>query len=147
MKRFLCSLLIVMCAVGMIQFNNVKAANTEDTDFLYYVDSDTKPTIPKRQKTNSSSIFVITKENSVKYVKVAGERLSSDGTWVNETVGSKYAILKRRIKSSLKTNIYEHRGSVSKPYARLRFKMYDGEEGHVWGYWSPDSTQKYTVLN
>ena len=77
---------------------------------------------------------------------VSGERKNSSGKWVNETVGGDYKRVKRHIKSSLRTNIYEHSSKGSDPQARLRFKK-DRTDGHIFGYWSPDSTKKYTLLN
>lgn len=146
MKKIIMSLLMLLGLCSVFGNIDVRAANTTDTEFLYYVDVSTSPAIPQRKKTNSTPIFVISKENSPTYVKVKAERKNANGNWVTETVGSEYVRLKRRIKSSIRTTIYEHRGSISQPYARLRFK-FDNESGTVWGYWSPDSQSTYTVLN
>lgn len=146
MKKAMAILLAVLYLGNVSVPCNVMAANTKDKDILFYVDDQTSPVIPPREKTNTTPVYVYLIENSVKSAMVAGERKNSNGKWVKETVGGDYKRVKRHIKSSLRTNICEHRGSVSKPLARLRFKK-DKANGYIYGYWSPDSTKKYTLLN
>lgn len=146
MKKFknLCLLLALLIVVSVPV--TVGAANTADTEYSFTVDPKVERFTAKRAKTNSTSLYVFY-TSGVSWMKVSGYATvtNSDGSFtrVNKTL-NKYGIINKGMKASLRTTIFES-GYNNAQLGMIGINI--DEALLTRGVWSPDSTQKYTVVN
>lgn len=128
----------------------VKAANVADIDIKKLkVENNTGNFVKAGADTkeNSTKVYLNITSSPTKYVQVRVYGNRNGLLYFNETKGTT-ATVERTVKSSITNYVYEHRkAGNNKVGCMLKLRSNTKTAGEVNGYWSPDSTKNYTVVN
>ncbi|MDY3052440.1 MAG: hypothetical protein SOR89_04635 [Ndongobacter sp.] len=137
MKRIFSGALALLMVLVMMPGQSF-AANTEDTVFWFKSQSlfSSFHTAP-RAKEDTTPVYVYVYNCPSQNYLVRAERKAANGSWILDNEGGAVTTLRRDVKYSLHTLIYEHSGRL----ARLGVTVLG--TGYVEGVWSPDSQGHY----
>lgn len=127
----------------------VMAANTSDTPYTISVEASTGSyrRVQERDKQNNTKVYVNITKSPTKYTRVQTYGNRNTTSFYNETKGI-YATVQKGVPSSITNYCYEHKKSnYTYVLAKVGFKSNSSTTGDVKGYWSPDSTKNYTIVN
>lgn len=92
-------------------------------------------------------VYVNITASPTKYTRVQTYGNRNTTSFYNETKGT-YATVQKGVPSSITNYCYEHKKSnYTYVLAKVGFKSNSSATGYVKGYWSPDSTRNYTIVN
>lgn len=98
-------------------------------------------------KENNTKVFLNITSSPTKYVQVRVFGNRNGLLYFNETKGTT-ATVTRTVKSSITNYVYENRKSgYNTVDCMIKLRSGSQTAGDVTGYWSPDSTRNYTVVN
>lgn len=98
-------------------------------------------------KTNDTKVYLVVTASPSLYTQVQVYGNRNTATYYNETKGT-IATVTRSIESSITNYVFENRAEGKNSVAcKLKMRSNTTTAGKVSGYWSPDSTKNYTVVN
>lgn len=93
----------------------------------------------------SNYVYLTQTPSTWTWVRAYGDRGTAGTCKYNETVGSQ-AKVQKGVKSSVRSNVYENATNKNNVKCQIKLKAGSGSNAVI-GYWSPDSTRQYTVVN
>lgn len=128
----------------------VKAANVQNKDIKKVkVENNTGNSVKAGEATkeNSTKVYLNITSSPSLYMQVRTYGNRNGILYFNETKGTT-ATVRRSVESSITNYVYEHRKAGNNTVGcMLKLRSNTKTAGEVNGYWSPDSTKNYKVVN